>query len=172
MSVKPQVNLRSRKFFSMVKKVSATSQSDGWSVGQIAERSGLSVATLHFYETKGLISSWRNAGNQRRYKASVLRRIAVIKTAQKLGISLEDIKHAMRHLPATESPSTKDWKQLSKQWRSELDKRIIAMTELRDQLDECIGCGCLSIKVCKLRNPDDKAAKDGPGPNFLTQLDE
>lgn len=146
-------------------------KNSSWSVGQVAKRAGVSVATLHFYESKGLISSGRNAGNQRRYHSSVLRRIAVIKTAQQLGISLHDIGIAMGKLPVDRAPSTSDWKKMSTQWRAELEQRIAQLKLLRDELDTCIGCGCLSIKSCKLRNPEDKASKDGQGAVFWESAD-
>lgn len=136
-------------------------------VGQAAERAGVSIATLHFYESKGLIDSWRNSGNQRRYSREVLRRIAVIRVAQRTGLSLKVIKEALSLLPAGRAPSAEDWKQLSKSWRGELEDRIQRLTGLRDQLDGCIGCGCLSLEVCPLRNPRDVLAKQGPGPRLL-----
>ncbi|MCW8875551.1 MAG: redox-sensitive transcriptional activator SoxR [Kangiellaceae bacterium] len=145
----------------------ATKGKDDWSVGQIAKRAGVSVSTLHFYETKGLIKSWRNSGNQRRYSPSVLRRIGVIKSAQNLGISLKEIKRALSILPDNATPTTGDWKKLSKQWRKELDERIEKMQQLRDLLDDCIGCGCLSIKSCKLRNPGDKLGQTSSGAVIL-----
>jgi MerR family transcriptional regulator, redox-sensitive transcriptional activator SoxR len=138
----------------------------GLSVGQVAKRAGVSVQTLHFYETKGLIFSSRNAGNQRRYHGNQLRRIAIIKTAQRIGISLAEIAEVFNDLPRDRSPTTGEWKTMSSQWRASLQQRIDELTLLRDQLDTCIGCGCLSIKSCSLRNPDDKAAKDGSGPVF------
>lgn len=136
-------------------------------VGQVAQRAGVSIATLHFYEWKGLIDSWRNSGNQRRYSREVLRRIAVIRVAQRTGLSLKVIKEALSLLPAGRAPSAEDWKQLSKSWRGELEDRIQRLTGLRDQLDGCIGCGCLSLEVCPLRNPRDVLAKQGPGPRLL-----
>jgi len=136
-------------------------------VGQVAKRAGVSVATLHFYESKGLIESWRNSGNQRRYNREVLRRIAVIRVAQKTGLSLESIKQALSSLPRGHAPSTEDWSKLSKRWRADLNDRIQRLTRLRDQLDGCIGCGCLSIDSCPLRNPWDVLAKQGPGPRLL-----
>ncbi len=136
-------------------------------VGQVAQRAGVSVATLHFYESKGLIESWRNSGNQRRYNREVLRRIAVIRVAQRTGLSLESIKQALSSLPRGHAPSTEDWRKLSKRWRADLTDRIERLTRLRDQLDGCIGCGCLSIDACPLRNPWDILAKQGPGPRLL-----
>ncbi|WP_164503455.1 redox-sensitive transcriptional activator SoxR [Pleionea sediminis] len=140
-----------------------------WSVGQVSERTGVAVSTLHYYEKEGLISSRRNAGNQRRYEPNVLRRISVIKTAQTLGVSLREIKNVFQALPNNRTPTTSDWKKLSSNWRKSLQQRIEQLERLRDQLDDCIGCGCLSIKKCNLRNPEDIVAKDGPGPVLLKQ---
>jgi MerR family redox-sensitive transcriptional activator SoxR len=136
-------------------------------VGEVAARSGVAVSTLHFYEAEGLICSWRNSGNQRRYAREVLRRIAVIRVAQRTGISLADIREAMRSLPQGRTPTAEDWAKLSARWRADLDDRIDRLTRLRDQLDGCIGCGCLSLGVCPLRNPWDKLAEQGPGPRLL-----
>jgi MerR family redox-sensitive transcriptional activator SoxR len=136
-------------------------------VGQVAARSGVSVPTLHFYEAKGLISSWRNSGNQRRYAREVLRRVALIKVAQRTGISLASIKQALNSLPKGHTPTADDWKILSAKWRAGLDERIARLMRLRNQLDGCIGCGCLSLGVCPLRNPWDRLAEQGPGPRLL-----
>lgn len=136
-------------------------------VGEVAVRSGVAVSTLHFYEAKGLIHSNRSQGNQRRYRRDVLRRVAVIKVAQRLGISLAAIGAALETLPAGHAPTAADWHRLSGHWRAELDERIAALTRLRDQLDDCIGCGCLSIEVCRLRNPWDELGARGPGPRLL-----
>ncbi|WP_416307920.1 redox-sensitive transcriptional activator SoxR [Neptunicella sp. SCSIO 80796] len=136
-------------------------------VGYVAERCGVKVSTLHFYEDKGLIRSWRNQGNQRRYKRDVLRRISVIKAAQKMGLALEDIKAAFLQLPNQRTPDKDDWAQLSATWRAQLDARIAYMQRLRDSLTGCIGCGCLSMAKCPLYNPDDILADDGVGPVIL-----
>lgn len=133
------------------------------SVGQVSERSGLPVSTIHFYEAKGLIASRRTGGNQRRYARAVMRRLAVIKVAQSTGIPLAEIAAAFKDVPADHVLSTSDWERLSRRWKSELDRRIEKLVNLRDHLSGCIGCGCLSLKSCPLRNPDDIAAKDGPG---------
>ena len=135
------------------------------SVGQLAARSGVAVTALHFYETKGLIHSTRNAGNQRRYPRSMLRRVAVIKMAQRLGIALADIAKALDSLPNDHVPTAEDWRRLSARWREDLNRRIDELTLLRDQLDCCIGCGCLSLKECPLRNHQDRLAEEGPGPH-------
>jgi MerR family redox-sensitive transcriptional activator SoxR len=137
------------------------------SVGEVAARSGVAVSTLHFYESAGLIQSWRNQGNQRRYAREVLRRVAVIRVAQRAGISLASIRDALKTLPNERTTTSEDWITLSERWRADLNDRIDRLTRLRDQLDGCIGCGCLSLGVCPLRNPADKCAKLGPGPRYL-----
>jgi MerR family redox-sensitive transcriptional activator SoxR len=136
-------------------------------VGEVARRSGLPVSTLHFYEAEGLIQSWRTAGNQRRYGRDVLRRVAVIRVAQRAGIPLAGIREALTALPQSRTPTVADWARLSTAWRAELDARIRRLTELRDQLDDCIGCGCLSIERCWLRNPGDKLGQSGSGALLL-----
>ncbi|MDB5456936.1 MAG: redox-sensitive transcriptional activator SoxR [Caulobacter sp.] len=137
------------------------------SVGEVAKRSGVAVSTLHFYETKGLIHSLRTGGNQRRYPRGVLRRVAVIKVAQRTGIPLASIQSALAKLPQGRAPTAEDWAELSRVWRSELDERIRRLSQLRDQLDDCIGCGCLSLKTCPLRNPQDALGALGAGPRLL-----
>ena len=137
------------------------------SAGQVAARSGIAVSTIHFYEAKGLVRSWRSSGNQRRYSRDVLRRVAIIKVAQRLGLPLSMIKHAIDSLPGGRTPTAKDWKRLSVEWRKELDRRIGLLQKLRGQLDSCIGCGCLSLKVCQLRNPFDAVSNEGSGPVLL-----
>lgn len=135
-------------------------------VGELASRSGLAVSALHFYEAKGLIHSVRSVGNQRRYPRSVLRRVAVIKVAQRVGVPLASIASALDTLPAGRTPNAADWRRLSSGWKQELNERILALTQLRDQLDGCIGCGCLSLKACPLRNAEDSLGQTGPGPHF------
>jgi len=137
------------------------------SVGDVAQRSGVAVSTLHFYESKGLISSTRTDGNQRRYAREVLRRIAFIRVAQRVGIGLAEIEAALATLPANVAPNRADWERLSAGWRAELDERMAQLKKLRDTLDDCIGCGCLSIDRCRLRNPYDKLAGQGAGPQRL-----
>lgn len=136
-------------------------------VGEVAKRAGVAVSALHFYEAKGLISSERTAGNQRRYTRDVLRRIAFIRVAQRVGIGLAEIGTALAALPSTAAPTRADWARLSATWRSELDDRIAQLRRLRDTLDDCIGCGCLSIDRCRLRNPHDRLGEQGEGPRRL-----
>jgi MerR family transcriptional regulator, redox-sensitive transcriptional activator SoxR len=136
-------------------------------VGELAQRSGLAVSAIHFYESKGLISAWRSGGNQRRYARDILRRVAVIKVAQRVGIPLATIRDALRQLPEDRTPTKKDWAKLSAAWAKSLRDRIEKLTRLRDSLSGCIGCGCLSLKVCPLRNPMDELSNEGPGPRLL-----
>lgn len=136
-------------------------------VGEVARRSGVAISILHFYESQGLIGSWRNSGNQRRYVREVLRRVAIIKVAQRSGISLASIRKALEALPDRRTPDTDDWRRLSAEWKAELNRRIVQLTQLRDQMESCIGCGCLSLESCPLRNPWDKLSKLGPGPRLL-----
>lgn len=135
--------------------------------GRVSKRCGVKVSTLHFYESKGLIKSSRNQGNQRRYHKEVLRRISVIKAAQQMGISLESIKQALATLPENRTPTQQDWELLAKGWQDELNARIKAMEALRDSLTGCIGCGCLSMKNCPIYNQDDQLAIQGPGAVLL-----
>ena len=139
------------------------------SVGQVAARSGVAVSTVHFYEAKGLVRSRRSAGNQRRYSRDVLRRVAIIRVAQRLGLPLSMIKQAIDSLPGGRTPTAKDWRRLSGEWRQELDRRIVLLQRLRGQLDGCIGCGCLSLKVCELRNPGDTMSAQGSGPLLMEE---
>lgn len=136
-------------------------------VGEVAARSGVAVSALHFYESEGLIRSWRNQGNQRRYAREVLRRVAIIRVAQRAGISLAEIRDALDSLPDKRTPTAEDWKKLSVRWRTDLERRIERLIGLRDQLDGCIGCGCLSLGVCPLRNPWDRLGAEGAGPRLL-----
>ena len=136
-------------------------------VGQLAERSGVAVSALHFYESKGLISSRRTAGNQRRFSRDTLRRVSFIKVSQRVGIPLSDIRDALATLPEERTPTVADWARLSETWRSDLDDRIRQLERLRDDLTDCIGCGCLSISKCGLANPYDRLGDEGPGPRRL-----
>lgn len=137
------------------------------SVGEVAMRSGVAVSTLHFYESKGLITSRRTSGNQRRYDRGILRKVAIIRIAQRAGIPLADVKAAFAAIPLDRTPSARDWAKAMTAWAATLAARIEALTQLRDQLNGCIGCGCLSLKDCPLRNPDDRLAAEGAGPRIL-----
>jgi len=143
----------------MTKRTKKTGLPQELSVGDVARRSGVTVSTLHFYETKGLVSGYRNAGNQRRYPRSILRRVAVIRIAQRAGLSLSEIREALETLPNGRQPSIRDWRRMSGVWRDALQDRIESLLKLRDQLDLCIGCGCLSLTDCPLRNPGDIKGK-------------
>lgn len=136
-------------------------------IGHLAERAGVATSAVRFYEARGLISSVRTAGNQRRYEQSTLRRLAFIRTAQRVGLSLEEIGDALATLPDGRTPTKADWTRLSAAWRPRLDEQIARIERLRDDLDGCIGCGCLSLKTCALRNPGDAAAQRGTGAVFL-----
>ena len=136
-------------------------------VGQVAQRSGVAISTLHFYESRGLIRSRRSGGNQRRYARDVLRRIGFIRVSQQVGISLDDIRRALEELPDSRTPTEEDWARLAKAWREDLDSRIVQLLRLRDNLTDCIGCGCLTIGSCRLYNPYDKLGSEGPGPRRL-----
>jgi MerR family redox-sensitive transcriptional activator SoxR len=137
-------------------------------IGQVAARSGVSISTLHFYEAEDLIQSWRRTdGNQRRFHREVLRRVAFIRASQQVGIPLRRIKEALDELPDKRTPTRRDWTKLSAMWRQDLDDRIVQLERLRDRLSGCIGCGCLSLGLCKLVNPDDVLGTRGPGPHNL-----
>jgi len=137
------------------------------SVGEVAKRSGVPISTIHFYESKGLIIASRSAGNHRQYPAIVLRYIAIIRVAQSVGMSLEEIGETLRSIQAGSKLTAEQWRVISSQWKENLDDRIQKLVRLRDELDRCIGCGCLSLKDCPLRNPDDTLGKNGPGPRIL-----
>ncbi|HLS62196.1 MAG TPA: redox-sensitive transcriptional activator SoxR [Ruania sp.] len=138
-------------------------------VGEVAARSGVSVSALHFYERSGLIAARRTSGNQRRYRRDVLRRVALIRVAQRVGIPLADIRSALAELPDGRTPTRRDWQQLSERWQAELDERIHRLQQLRDSFTDCIGCGCLSIDRCALANPRDALAAHGAGPRRLLE---
>ena len=139
----------------------------GLSIGDLAVRTGLSVSAIRFYERKGLISPDRNEGNQRRYEGSDIRRLSFILIAQQIGMSIDQIKETMASLPDGRTPTKADWTKISRKFRQTLDQRIAMMERMRDNLDGCIGCGCLSLKVCSLYNPDDRAYRLGVGPRYI-----
>lgn len=137
------------------------------SIGEVAERAGVAPSALRFYEREGLISATRTEGNQRRYHRDVLRRVAFVRAAQRVGLALDDIKASLATLPEQRTPTADDWERLSRSWRPLLDARITELERLRDRLDSCIGCGCLSLRACGLANPHDVAASEGAGARWL-----
>ncbi|MEL6694050.1 MAG: redox-sensitive transcriptional activator SoxR [Pseudomonadota bacterium] len=139
----------------------------GLSIGDLAARTGLSVSAIRFYESKGLITPDRNEGNQRRYEGSDIRRLSFILIAQQMGLTIDQIKSVMESLPDGRTPTKADWSKISRTFRKTLDERIAMMERMRDRLDGCIGCGCLSLKACSLYNPDDKAYRLGVGPRYV-----
>jgi MerR family redox-sensitive transcriptional activator SoxR len=136
-------------------------------IGELSERSGIATSAIRYYEDRGLVSARRTTGNQRRYDRAVLRRLAFIRTAQRVGLSLQEIEAALSTLPSGRTPTKADWTRLSRGWRPRLDAQIRQLERLRDTLDSCIGCGCLSLRRCALSNPDDVVADRGPGAVFL-----
>jgi MerR family redox-sensitive transcriptional activator SoxR len=136
-------------------------------IGDFAARSGVAPSALRYYEKEGLIRSTRTGGNQRRYDRAELRRVAFIRIAQQVGVSLEEIREALASLPENRTPTKADWARLSARWRRRLEERITLMQRLRDQLTGCIGCGCLSLQRCKLYNPDDRLGETGAGARIL-----
>ena len=140
---------------------------DRLTVGEVAERSGFAASALRFYEREGLIAASRTSGGQRRYERHVLRRLAFIRAARNIGLSLEEVREALDTLPDGRTPTKADWARLSKAWSARLDEQIRALRALRDGLDSCIGCGCLSLRRCAISNPSDVAATRGPGAVYL-----
>ncbi|HEU4811755.1 MAG TPA: redox-sensitive transcriptional activator SoxR [Nocardioides sp.] len=136
-------------------------------IGQLAQRAGVATSAIRFYEDRGLVHSVRTAGNQRRYAQATLRRLAFIRTAQRIGLSLDEVAQALATLPENRTPTKADWARLSRGWRPRLDEQIERIERLRNKLDGCIGCGCLSLKTCALNNPGDEVAPRGPGAVFL-----
>lgn len=132
-------------------------------IGELSTRSGVATSALRYYEQRGLISAERTSGNQRRYRRTALRRVAFIQAAQRVGLSLDEIGQALATLPSGRTPTKADWTRLSRSWRPQLDTQIARLERLRDTLDTCIGCGCLSLRSCRLYNPDDTMADQGPG---------
>lgn len=136
-------------------------------IGELAQRAGVAASALRFYEAEGLIAGHRSAGGRRHYPRHVLRRVAFIRAAQAVGLALEDIRGALATLPEGRTPTKADWARLARGWQPLIDERIAALQRLRDRLDGCIGCGCLSLKACALYNPDDRAARRGSGARYL-----
>ena len=138
-------------------------------IGEVAARSGFSTSALRFYEREGLLVAARTSGGQRRYPRSVLRRLAFVRAASNVGLSLDEVRAALATLPAGRTPSKADWRRLSESWRARLDDQIRALEDLRDGLTGCIGCGCLSLRSCRLSNPGDAAGTQGPGAQYLAR---
>lgn len=141
-------------------------------VGEVAQRAGVKVSTLHFYEQKGLIHSWRNAGNQRRYHRNVLRRLAVIKAAQMVGLTLDEVAESLADLPKHQAPSRQEWEQMASNWNAMLEHRIAQLKSLQSDLGGCIGCGCLSMESCAIYNPQDIRAQTFSEKTRLTHPEE
>lgn len=144
--------------------------SDLLPIGMLARRTGISTSAIRFYEDKGLLRAHRTGGNQRRFLRSDIRRLSFILIAQKLGLTLEEIAEQLTRLPEGRTPTSFDWWKISEAIRDRLDRRIAQLEAMRDNLDGCIGCGCLSLKHCRLYNPDDKAGEQGPGPRVLREM--
>ena len=138
-------------------------------IGALSERTGVAHSALRFYEAEGLITATRSEGGQRRYTRDVIRRVSFIRVAQQVGLSLDEIREALRSLPAERTPTERDWARLARSWRPRLDAQIRMLERLRDRLDGCIGCGCLSLRTCLLLNPGDGASAAGPGPRFVLE---
>jgi len=143
--------------------------SEQLTIGTVSERSGLAASAVRYYEDQGLITSERTEGGQRRDPREVLRRLAFVRAAQRVGLSLDEIKTAFASLPTHKAPNKKDWQQLTATWRPMLEDRIRVLEKLRDRVNDCIGCGCLSMENCSLMNPGDELAEEGPGAYFLSQ---
>jgi MerR family redox-sensitive transcriptional activator SoxR len=140
-----------------------------FTIGEIAERSGFTASAVRFYERQGLIQADRTEGNQRRYRRDVLRRLALIRIAQKVGLTLDEIVVALAGLPLEKAPNADDWRRLTRGWRERIEERITVLEALRGGLTTCIGCGCLSLRTCALANPNDVAGRHGSGPQFLLE---
>lgn len=139
-------------------------------IGEVAHRSGFPPSALRYYEREGLLRTTRTSGDQRRYERSVLRRLAFIRAARTIGVGLDEVREGLDQLPNGRTPTKADWTRLSRSWRARLDEQIDALVALRDGLDSCIGCGCLSLQRCRLYNPGDRVAAAGPGAQLLPQL--
>jgi MerR family redox-sensitive transcriptional activator SoxR len=142
-------------------------EGESLTIGMLSERSGVRTSALRFYEAEGLIHATRSAAGQRRYTRETLRRVSFIRVAQQVGLTLDEIRDALASLPDKRTPNQRDWHRLSTSWRPRIDAQIAMLERLRDRLDSCIGCGCLSLKVCSLVNAGDEVARRGPGPRYI-----
>jgi MerR family redox-sensitive transcriptional activator SoxR len=156
------VNLKSRAWTQYRSRVEPE-----LTIGALSERTGVATSALRFYEAEGLIHASRSEGGQRRFSRDMLRRVSFIRIAQQVGLTLDEIRTALHALPDRRTPTEKDWQRLSASWRPRLDAQIAMLERLRDRLDGCIGCGCLSLRFCRMLNPDDQAAERGPGPRYI-----
>ncbi len=147
--------------------LASTAMDQVLTIGELSERTGVATSALRFYETQGLIAADRSGGGQRRYGRDTLRRVSFVRIAQQVGLSLDEIRTALSSLPENRTPTPRDWERLSASWRPRIDAQIAVLERLRDRLSGCIGCGCLSLKVCQLANPGDEAAALGPGPRWI-----
>lgn len=138
-------------------------------IGEVERRTGVSASALRFYERAGLLTTTRSPSGQRRFHRDALRRVGFIRIAQRVGLTLEQIREALTLVPADRAPTAAEWARLSKAWQPMIDERIVLLGRLRDQLSSCIGCGCLSLKACALYNPDDAVAERGAGPRYLIE---
>jgi len=144
--------------------------SEALSIGAVADRTGVATSALRFYEQEGLISADRNDAGHRRYRRAVIRRVSFIQFAQQVGLSLSEIRDTLAALPDNRTPDDDDWARLARSWRPRLDAHIATLERLRDRLEGCIGCGCLSMRRCKILNPGDQAAERGPGPRYVIEV--
>ena len=142
------------------------------SIGAVSERTGVAASALRFYETEGLVHAVRSAGGQRRYHRDVIRRVSFVRIAQEVGLTLGEIKEALASLPEHRTPTQRDWHRLATSWGPRLDEQIAMLERLRDRLEGCIGCGCLSLQVCRIMNPGDVVAERGPGPRYVLDADQ
>jgi MerR family redox-sensitive transcriptional activator SoxR len=144
-------------------------QVEALTIGELSERTGVAPSALRFYEAEGLIHATRSGGGQRRFARETIRRVSFIRIAKEVGLSLEEIGEALASLPESRTPTQRDWARLSAAWRPRIDHQIALLERLRDRLDGCIGCGCLSLQACRILNPEDEAAVRGPGPRYVLE---
>jgi MerR family redox-sensitive transcriptional activator SoxR len=142
---------------------------DELTIGALSARTGVANSALRFYEAEGLIHSTRTPGGQRRYHRETIRRVSFVRIAQQVGLNLDEIRTALSSLPEGRTPNKRDWERLASTWRPRLDAQIAMLERLRDRLTGCIGCGCLSLQICRIVNPDDQIASHGPGPRFVLE---